>query len=58
MKPVAILDGWLPFPDEVLRALRWEEGDLLALEIIDDTLIVTKHPQPQESHARQLPTPR
>jgi hypothetical protein len=39
---VKIINDWLPLPDSVLRQLDWKEGDRLELEVIGDTLIVTR----------------
>lgn len=33
-------DVILPFPDELIQELGWNEGDLLDFEIIDDYVII------------------
>ena len=33
-------DGILPLPDEVLKNLNWEIGDLLTIEVLDNREII------------------
>lgn len=33
---------WLPFPDAILAALGWREGDEIGIEVIEGTVILTK----------------
>jgi len=37
-----LTDDWLPFPEAALRELGWQEGDEIQLEILGDTIILTK----------------
>lgn len=39
---VKITDDWLPLPTTLLRQLDWQEGDLIELEIVDQTIIATR----------------
>jgi hypothetical protein len=33
---------WLPFPESILTALGWREGDEIGIEVIEGTVILTK----------------
>lgn len=35
-------DVILPFPDELIEELGWEEGDLLDFDIVEDRVIIKK----------------
>jgi hypothetical protein len=39
---VRLTDDWLPLPEALLRALGWREGDQISIEVIDDTLVITR----------------
>ena len=36
------IHGFLPLPDRFMKRLGWGEGDVLQIEIIDNTLLITR----------------
>lgn len=42
MLSAKITDHWLPLPESLLTDLQWKEGDRISIEVIDQTLILTK----------------
>jgi bifunctional DNA-binding transcriptional regulator/antitoxin component of YhaV-PrlF toxin-antitoxin module len=42
------LYDYLPIPNRFLKQLQWEDGDLIEIERIEDTLILTKV-EPEEN---------
>jgi antitoxin component of MazEF toxin-antitoxin module len=51
-----ITDEWLPLPETLLNQLQWKEGDVIAVEVVGDTLICTK--TDAITPARPQPNPR
>lgn len=37
-----IVDGWLPFPADLLADVGWKEGDEIAIDVAGDCLVLTK----------------
>jgi hypothetical protein len=54
---VRLTDDWLPLL-ALLRALGWREGDQIGIDVIDDTLVVTRLSMGPQAPIRTAPTPR
>lgn len=39
---VKVIEGWVPLPEIVTKALGWKEGDLIAVEVVGSELVCSK----------------
>jgi AbrB family looped-hinge helix DNA binding protein len=49
IRTVKVIEGWLPIPADLADQLGWHEGDLIEVDLVDQTLIITKAETPTPS---------